>query len=87
MATVSRKGMGKTIQITISAFRNGNANPETNLTITDSGSHPKLKTTLTEAGLKKFKAHVLGQFKKLILDQAPVSATSRPTTGSRRRRR
>jgi hypothetical protein len=71
MAKISRNGKGKTLYIEISVYPCGNANPKTNLTISCPNADTRFKTTLSDKGLKKFRANILDFYTKNVLDNGP----------------
>jgi hypothetical protein len=68
MVKVSRVGKGKTLYIELSVFPCGKADPTTNLTISCPDADTRFKTTLSDNGLKKFRANILEFYKKYVLD-------------------
>jgi hypothetical protein len=69
MAKVSKDGQGKTLYIEISLYPCGQANPTKNLTISCPGKETQFKTTLSDDGLKKFKAMMLFFYKEHVLNK------------------
>ena len=69
MAKVSKSGKGKTLYIEISVYPCGTADPTKNLTISCPDKDTQFKTTLSDAGLQKFKDHVLGFYSQFVLDK------------------
>lgn len=64
---VAKNAKGKTLYIKLSIYRCGNADPTKNLTISCSDKATTFKTTLSDHGLDKFKAHVLALYKTHVL--------------------
>lgn len=67
MAKVSKDGQGKTLYLELSVYPCGSANPEKNLTISCADSDTQFKTTLSDDGLQKFKAHILAFYAEYVL--------------------
>lgn len=67
MVKISKDGKGKTLYIELSIYPCGNADPTKNLTISCPNKETKFKTTLSDKGLKKFKANVLAFYEKHVL--------------------
>jgi hypothetical protein len=65
---VSKEGKGKTLFIEISIYP-GTTDPTKNLTISCPDKETEFKTTLSDNGLCKFKKHILGFYKKHVLDK------------------
>jgi hypothetical protein len=73
MVKVARQGKGKTLYIELSIFPCGSADPRKNLTISCPDHDTRFKTTLSDAGLKKFKAKVLEFYNTHVLTQTPTA--------------
>ena len=69
MARVSRGGKGKTLYINLSVYLCGQADPEKNLTISCPDSDTQFKTTLSDYGLKKFRAEILRFYRQHVLER------------------
>ncbi len=69
MVKVSKDGKGKTLYIELSVFPCGTANTATNLTISCPDSDTRFKTTLSDEGLKKFRANILDFYKKYVVEK------------------
>lgn len=69
MGTVSKRGKGKTLYITLSIYANS-TDPTKNLTISCPDSDTLFKTTLTDNGLKKFREHILAFYSEQILSKS-----------------
>jgi hypothetical protein len=65
MVKVAREGKGKTLYIKLSIFPCGGADPTKNLTISCPDKDTRFKTTLSDAGLRKFKAKVLNSTRRM----------------------
>ena len=66
MAKVSRNGKGKTLYIELSVFPCGKADTEKNLTISCPDADTRFKTSLSDEGLKKFRANILDFYSKYV---------------------
>ncbi|HDM77226.1 MAG TPA: hypothetical protein ENG51_12290 [Deltaproteobacteria bacterium] len=69
MVKISKHGKGKTLYIELSIYPCGNADPTKNLTISCPNKETKFKTTLSDEGLKKFKANILAFYEQHVLNQ------------------
>jgi hypothetical protein len=69
MAKVSKKGQGKTLYIKISLYPCGRADPTRNLTISCPDKETQFKTTLSDEGLKKFRAMMLSFYEEHVLNK------------------
>lgn len=69
MAKVSKEGQGKTLYIEISLFPCGQADPTKNLTISCPDKDTQFKTTLSDDGLKKFKAMMLSFYREHVINK------------------
>lgn len=69
MDKVSKKGRGKTLNIQLSVFPCGRADPRKNLTISCPDKNTEFKTTLSDYGLAKFRDSVLRFYKELVLER------------------
>jgi hypothetical protein len=67
MAKVSKDGRGKTLYIEISLYPCGRADPTKNLTLSCPDLDTRFKTTLSEAGLRKFKEMMLCFYQEHVL--------------------
>jgi hypothetical protein len=68
MGKVSIKGK-KTLYIQLSVYPCGGADPTKNLTISCPETNTQFKTTLSDAGLRKFREQVLKFYQKLVLEK------------------
>lgn len=66
MAKVSRNGKGKTLYIELSVFPCGKADTTKNLTISCPDADTRFKTSLSDEGLKKFRANILDFYGKYV---------------------
>ena len=73
MVKVARKGKGKTLYIELSIFPCGGADPAKNLTISCPDKDTRFKTTLSDAGLKKFRTKILEFYDKHVVNQNPIA--------------
>lgn len=69
MVKVSKDGEGKTLYIELSIYPCGNADPTSNLTISCPDADTRFKTTLSDEGLKKFRANILEFYKRYVLNR------------------
>jgi hypothetical protein len=67
MAKVAKQGKGKTLYIELSIFPCGGADSTKNLTISCPDQDTRFKTTLSNAGLKKFRAKILEFYNKYVV--------------------
>lgn len=70
MVKVSKEGKGKTLYIELSVFPCGEADPAKNLTISCPDVDTRFKTTLSDEGLKKFRANILEFYNKYVIEGA-----------------
>jgi hypothetical protein len=73
MVKVARQGKGKTLYIELSIFPCGDADPTKNLTISCPDQDTRFKTTLSDAGLKKFRTKILEFYNKHVVSQTPIA--------------
>lgn len=69
MVKVSKGGQGKTLYIEISLYPCGQADPTKTLTISCPAKETQFKTTLSDEGLRKFKAMMLSFYKEHVLNK------------------
>ncbi len=68
MSNVSKDGNGKTLYLKLSVYPCGNSDTTKNLTISCPDKETQFKTTLSDAGLVKFKNSILEFYKKEVRD-------------------
>ena len=69
MAKIAKLGTGKTLYLELSIYPCGSADPTKNLTISCPDKDTQFKTTLSDAGLRKFRSNILEFYKRHVLDR------------------
>ena len=67
MVRVSRGGKGKVLTIKLDIFPCGNADTQKNLTIACPDKETQFKTTLSDAGLNKFRNQILQFYDEYVI--------------------